>query len=170
MLLANPLLLRYDTGFQLSFLATVGIVMLSPFSRPLGDRIKAGKLFFEAMFLTVSAELFIMPVLFSTFHTFSFAAILSNALLLPLIPLAMLFSFLTGLFGMASIPLGIAFSVPAYVLLHVITAGAKWFSEVGVGRVALARFGWVEGILWYLAVFMLIFFLKRRMRRRMIGV
>jgi len=153
MLLQNPLLLRYDVGFDLSFLATLGIVLLTPLSQTLLSRIRHGQFLFETAFLTISAELFILPVLFSTFGTFSLAAIVSNTLLLRSCRPRCSARFLAGLFGIAAPVLGELFAFPAYLLLHVITLGAKWFSEVGIGRITLAHFGWLEGVVWYAAVF-----------------
>jgi competence protein ComEC len=170
MLLLNPLLLRYDVGFQLSFLATLGIVLFSPYARELVAHVRYGQLFVETALLTLSAELLILPILFATFKTFSLAAILSNTLLLPLVPYAMLCSFLAGLVGMIAPVLGEAFAFPAYVLLHVIVGGAKWFSEIAIGRITLAHFGWMEGILWYAVVFAALFFSKRWMKRKNGGV
>ena len=164
MLLENPLLLRYDVGFDLSFLATLGIVLFTPLSREILSRVRHGQFLLETALLTISAELLILPVLFSTFKTFSLVAIFSNALLLPLTPGAMLCSFLAGLFGMISPVLGELFAFPAYVLLHVFIEGAKWFSEIGVGRITLDHFGWLDGMMWYTAVFAMLFSANRKIK------
>ncbi len=161
MLLLDPLLLRYDVGFDLSFLATLGIVLFAPLSRAILAPVWHGQFLLETALLTVSAELLILPVLFSTFGTFSPVAILSNMLLLPLTPPAMFFSFLAGIFGMVSPVLGEVFAFPAYVLLHVFIEGAKWFSEVGVGRITIEHFGWREWLVWYAVVAALLAYSKR---------
>ncbi len=83
MLLFNPLLLRYDIGFQLSFAATIGIVSLVPFallSLRLGDIVST----------TLAAEVFVLPILLFHFHTLPVFALLVNAMVLPFVPIAML--------------------------------------------------------------------------------
>ena len=89
MLCINPLLIWYDVGFQLSFLATLALLVFARhfetfdfFRHWYG---KAAALFFT----TVVIEMFTLPVIVSTFGTLSIIAPLANALVLPLIPLAM---------------------------------------------------------------------------------
>lgn len=162
MLLWNPLFLRHDIGFLLSFLATFGIVTLSPvFGMIVGKLPFLARMFSEAFLLTVSAELFILPVVFANFETFSFAALPANTLLLPLVPIAMLLSFLVGVFGMLFPLLGTLLSFPAYAVLHAIIAGAEFSGSWQWARVEWSGFGWHEAFVWYSILIGTVFFLKR---------
>lgn len=89
MLFLNPLLIRYDVGFQLSFLATLALLVFArSFETFTFFRQWYGKV--TALFLTtIIIELFTLPVVVSTFGTFSVVAPLANALVLPLVPIAM---------------------------------------------------------------------------------
>lgn len=132
MLFFNPLLLRYDVGFQLSFLATLGIVLIYPiFDRYFVSKFKAFGLT-EIILLTFSAQFFVLPIILYNFHIFSNVSLLANLLILPIIPLTMLFVFLTMVCGFFFWPLATLFGWLAYFLL---------FYEVTVVKF-LAKFGW----------------------------
>jgi competence protein ComEC len=119
MVLFNPKILVFDVGFQLSFLATFGILYLSPF---LSRLLKVEKGSFlnwrEILSLTLSAQIFVLPLLLVYFKSFSIISPLSNILILTVTPWAMLFGFLAALFGLFWPPLGQIISLPAYLLLR----------------------------------------------------
>ncbi|MBP9751556.1 MAG: ComEC/Rec2 family competence protein [Candidatus Moranbacteria bacterium] len=150
MLAFDPLIIRHDLGFLLSFAATAGIILASP---PIGRVLRRIpfflKIFLEALLLTVAAELFILPIIFANFGHFSLAAFPANAILLPLVPIAMLLSFLAGVAGMLSGTLGTVFGFPAYVSLHVIISGAAYAASFEELDVVLQDFGWTEAVIWY---------------------
>lgn len=118
MLQINPLLLRWDVGFQLSFLATLGIVASSPFWEK--SFIKKHKAFgiSEMIALSLSAQIFVLPIIAYNFHMTSLISLLANVLILPIVPLSMLLVFLTALFGFVFTPLSIVFAWLSYVTLH----------------------------------------------------
>lgn len=150
MLAFDPLIVRHDLGFLLSFAATAGIILASP---PIGRVLRKTpfflKTFLEALLLTVAAELFILPIIFANFGHFSLAAFPANAVLLPLVPIAMLLSFLAGVVGMVSDTFGMVLGFPAYASLHAIISGASYAASFEEMDVALQGFGWTEAIIWY---------------------
>lgn len=93
----NPLLLIKDIGTQLSFLAMVGILYLSPL---LEEKLKFLKFNFLKKTLsdTFSAQIFTLPLILYYFGNFNLFSIFSNLLVLPFIPyfmaLASVFLFL----------------------------------------------------------------------------
>ncbi|RLC38756.1 hypothetical protein DRH27_01535 [Candidatus Falkowbacteria bacterium] len=88
LLLINPKLLRSDIGFQLSFLAVLGIVYGYPIIEAWFKKIKIPK--FKGMrsilSLTVAAQIFTMPILMLNFSTISLIAPFSNLLILWALP------------------------------------------------------------------------------------
>ena len=99
MLLFNPLLLRFDIGFQLSFLATLGIGLLSPWLR---EKLRFIPKFFEmrnTVAMTIPAILFTAPILASNFGQISLVSLFSNILIVPVIPPLLGFGFLAALLG-----------------------------------------------------------------------
>jgi len=120
MLAQNPLLLRLDVGFQLSFLAILGIIYLSAIFR---DWLKFIP-WLQArsiLAMTFSAYLFTLPILIYNFGYFSLVAPITNILILPLLPFIMGLGFIFGLSGIIFQPLGWILSWPAWLLLTYLT-------------------------------------------------
>ena len=87
MLLCNPNLLRYDTGFQLSFAAILGIVYIFPkldnFFKKYSDFLKIKTIFL----VTVSAQIATFPIIINSFGNFSLLSVFANVLILPFVPM-----------------------------------------------------------------------------------
>ncbi len=105
MLAINPKILRFDAGFQLSFLAVAGIVWLYPvldrcFSGKNAKDPKKKETFFSgiknAFLMTLSAQIMALPVLLNSFGNLSLVAPFANILILPFVPIAMGLGFLAG--------------------------------------------------------------------------
>lgn len=97
MLAVNPRILYWDVGFQLSFLATVGLVYFAPLLESLTENWP--KLFGIKTILitTFSAMLLTLPIILYQFGRLSIIAPVANVLILPVVPLTMLFGFLSGI-------------------------------------------------------------------------
>lgn len=164
MVILDPLLLRYDVGFLLSFAATAGIALSSPWIGHIVERVRYGGSLVEAALLTFCANLFVMPVIFANFGTFSPVSFLANAIILPLVPYAMLLSALVGAAGMIAPSLGSLLSFPAYAAIRPIILGTEYMA--GFSRQAMIHtgFGWVASIAWYTALGLAFLFLDRRRR------
>lgn len=105
MLLANPKILVFDLGFQLSFLATLGLVYLNPVLVSLFRLDKIKNKFLKVvcgdyLATTMSAIIFTQPLILNKFGKISLIAPVANILVLPFIPLAMLLGFITGILAM----------------------------------------------------------------------
>lgn len=155
MLLFNPLLLRYDIGFQLSFLATIGIVSLAPFaltSLRLGDILAT----------TLAAEIFILPILLFHFHALPVFSLLANSIVLPLVPIAMFLGAIAAVSGMLVPWAATVFGFPAFLVSWSILALVRWISEYDLTSVEVSHFGLFSVILWYGVLSCTIFFLRRK--------
>lgn len=110
MVLENPYILAFDISFELSFLATIGIVYVSPIvSQRLGFVTERFNLR-EMCATTIGTQIFVTPFILYTMGQFSVVSLLSNILILPFIPYSMLSGFFSILFGFISeilaLPLG----------------------------------------------------------------
>ena len=102
----NPLLLVFDIGFQLSFVAVMGLIYLYPkIDNKLKKLPKLGTLK-EITLMTLSAQLAVAPLIIYYFGGLSPVSLPTNVLILPFIPAAMLLGFLSGLAGMVFLSLG----------------------------------------------------------------
>lgn len=101
MAIPNPYILRYDTGFQLSYLAFVGLVGLAPLlERYLGLLPKPVRGIGAA---TLGATLATLPILIPLSGTISLVGPIVNIVILPLVPLIMLLSGILLLVGFLSV-------------------------------------------------------------------
>lgn len=98
-LLFNPADLL-DIGFQMSFLATFGIIYFSEWSKKLSEGLPAWLAI--TLFSTVSAQIFLVPVMANTFHQVSIISILANLFIVPLSGMISILGFVMWLFGTIS--------------------------------------------------------------------
>ncbi len=97
----NPLYIWSDIGWYLSFLAFYGVIVLAPMviKRLYGDR-KTPRPLTMVLYETLAAQLMTTPLILYIFGVTSTVSVLSNLIIVPMVPLAMLLSFGAGLSGM----------------------------------------------------------------------
>lgn len=147
MLMLNPYLLIYDVGFQLSFLATMGLIWLMP---SIEDQLSFVPSFGRArefLSATIAAQVAVLPVLLYQIGQFSLVAVVVNVLVLPMVPVAMLLTFLSGLVGFVSSTLALPLAYLAHLSLTYILGVASWF-----GSWSLAAFVVPEFSFWWVLV------------------
>lgn len=93
MLLISPLIL-FDIGFQLSLMSTAGLIWFHPWLSGKLLLLKKIPVLGDNLLVTLSAQLATLPIMLVNFGQLSWLAPLANALVLPLIPLLMVFGFL----------------------------------------------------------------------------
>ena len=128
MLLVNPLLLFYDIGFELSFLALVGILFALPEEGTHDGLIqKIG----EVVKTTLWVEAFILPLIVYYFGVLSWFSLVANIILIPFVPLAMLGSALLVVIGFwMPTALLMVFSMPVYGVLFGIISFVEYFGSM----------------------------------------
>lgn len=117
MVFVNPLILIHDAGFQLSFLATAGLVYVAPriekwfacFPKTFEIR--------ESLLLSTSAQITTLPLIITQFGNLSIIAPLANVFVLPVIPLIMFTGFITGIVGLFSQSIGSVIAFVPWILL-----------------------------------------------------
>ncbi|MBX4188526.1 ComEC/Rec2 family competence protein [Candidatus Saccharibacteria bacterium] len=87
----NPYYLWGDIGWYLSFLAFFGVLVIAPIISARFFK-NEPKLLTMVVIETLSAELMTLPLILMTFSQLSIIALVANALVVPLVPLAMLLS------------------------------------------------------------------------------
>lgn len=137
MLLWNPKLLWYDTGFQLSFLAVIGLAETAPVLERWFKNIPNTLGVRDGLTVTLAAQVFAMPWVVYQFGTLSLISPLANILVAPLIPFAMLFGFLGTVISFVSLPVGqlcgfVAFGCMEVILLITTTLAAVPFASVTI--------------------------------------
>lgn len=138
MVAINPHLLAFDLGFELSFLATVGITEVTPLLERLGERfwkkintrsdikaipkslISASHGITETLYTTIGANLAVLPILIFRFGRVSLISPLVNVLILWLIPWAMALGFFAVIVSFFFFPLGQALAALVWLILEYI--------------------------------------------------
>ncbi len=147
MLIQNPMILLHDPSFQLSFLATLGLILLaSPIEKRLG-RIpdKFGMRGIVAS--TIATQIFVSPYILYMMGQISVIGMVVNILVLPIIPITMLVVFLTGATGFISLDMAQVFGWVAHLLLTYELHVVEWFARIPFASVTLPMFSgwWVVG-------------------------
>ncbi|MFA4871494.1 MAG: ComEC/Rec2 family competence protein [Patescibacteria group bacterium] len=86
MLLINPKLLLSDVGFQLSFMAILGLLYLPPIFEKYFAKISDRGQIKTMAITTISAQIMTLPLIIFYFHKLSLVSVFTNALILPLVP------------------------------------------------------------------------------------
>jgi competence protein ComEC len=118
MVFFNPFLLVFDVGFQLSFLAVIGLIYLYPILQRWFQRIHPLLGLKEIFLMTLAAQIMVAPLLIGYFHSLSIISLVVNILILPFVPFVMLFGFLAGTLGIIFVPLGKVIGFIAWALAH----------------------------------------------------
>ncbi len=144
MLLWNPLLLLYDPGFQLSFLATLGLILLAPHIERIVQFMPQIVKMREFLVATLATQLFVLPFLLYQIGELSIVAVLVNMLVLPMVPVAMFLTFFAGVIGFVAPTLALLVGALAEVSLTYILRVAELFAQVPFASVVVPAFGfWV---------------------------
>lgn len=166
MLWWNPLLLRYDIGFQLSFLATIGIVYFYPlFDIYFGERLKkypTGVSFIaEILFMSLSAQIFVLPIILFNFQTLSLISPVTNILVLPILPITMLVGFLTIIASFIFQPFAVVFSWLAYLPLRYEIFVINYFANLKFSALEMGL-SWQGMLIWYIILIGGVYYLKKK--------
>jgi competence protein ComEC len=127
MILLSPLIL-FDIGFQLSLMATAGILLIFPLLREL--KFFRLPVLGDGLATTLSAQIGVTPILLANFGNFSCLSPLINALILPLIPLLMNMGGITVLFGLVSKPVAKMLAILLWLPLTYFVKLVEWFGNL----------------------------------------
>ncbi len=130
MVAINPRILLYDISFQLSFLATLSIILFLP---PMTDWLSwiRMKLIRETLASTLAAQMLVTPWIAYSIGTLSFISPVANLIVLPFISIIMLLGFIAVVISI----LGLGFiipivSYPLYAMLEFVIATATKLSNI----------------------------------------
>ncbi|MFL5762971.1 MAG: ComEC/Rec2 family competence protein [Bacteroidia bacterium] len=160
-LIIDPFLLK-DVGFQLSYIAVVGIVWLQPMISSWFD---PDNWLLEQVWsitaVSIAAQLATFPLGLYYFHQFPNYFLLSNLVVIPLSTLIIY----TGiaLFMSASIPLFVKYLALAFGwMIWLLNFSVKWIGGLPFAVVNSISFHMTEMVLVYALIISLVFFVSRR--------
>ena len=148
MVLHNPDILVHDVSFQLSFLATLGIIYGTPifekwFGKKDDEKMAVGMIqkakrgMRDIVATTLAAQIAVLPFIMYTMGTLSLISFPINIVILPFIPIAMALGFIIALLGFfgswLTLPLGYAVTF----LLGLVLSLIEWGADVPHALVAV---------------------------------
>jgi len=113
----SPLYIWSDIGWYLSFLAFFGVMILAPLAVRRLHGVRQPNAFVLLLYECIAAQVMTLPLILFIFQEMSLVAVVSNLLVVPLVPVAMACSLLAGLGGMFVPTLAAWLAVPARILL-----------------------------------------------------
>jgi competence protein ComEC len=142
-LLINPSFGWNDLGWQLSFAAFAGVMVVAPLLQRyfFGDK-KPGTIR-QILGETICAQIVTLPILVLAFGQFSNIAVIANLLVLPLVPLAMLLTFIGGVAGLIVPAMAPIVGLPADWLLGYMIQVAEYLSHLSWAQTQLTIDGWI---------------------------
>lgn len=162
-LLVNPSYGWNDLGWQLSFMAFAGVMILAPLAQRYLFGEEKPKLLRQILGETVSAQIATLPILVLAFGQFSNVAIIANLLVLPVVPLAMLLTFVAGIGAMLLPGVAVIIGLPASLLLQYMTSTAAYLAGLPWAQTDL-EIGSASVVGYYVVLAGVCFYIWRKTR------
>ncbi len=155
LIIAALLMITYDLrtltniSFQLSFLATAGVLFLTPkiiswfYFLPMRFKFR------ELVATTISATISVLPILLYITGILSLVSLPTNVLIIPFLPITMFFTFIVGILGFISPVLSIPFAYILHLLLSYILSIIHFFSILPFASISTTSFPLIFTILIY---------------------
>jgi len=148
-MIAYDLRVVTDISFQLSFIATAGVLFVTPKVIKWFKFLPMKFGFRELVATTVSATISVLPLLLHSTGVFSLVSLPANILILPFIPVTMLFSFLVGMIGYISPIVSLPFAYISDLLLSYILSIIHFFATLPYASVNIKSFPLIITLILY---------------------
>ncbi len=167
MALVNPLTV-WDVGFQLSFFATLGLILYgAPFQSaaerfisrhfPASNAARIAGLLGELVLLTLAAQLTTLPLVAYHFQQISLVSVVANPFILPAQPAVMILGGLAVFLSLIVYPLGQLAAWFAWPLTAYTVRVVELFDRVPHGVIYLGGFSLAFAVLFYAILFAVTF-------------
>jgi len=158
MIINNPFVI-WSLGFQLSFLGTLGIVLLYKPIKEFLDKYMPEKLS-ELVGVSLAAQLVVNPILAYNFNTFSIVSIFSNIVAVPLSGIILTYGIITVAVGAISNTIGQLCAGGLYILTKVIVLIAKLSASLPFGNIIVRTPKIYEIVFYFIFIFVLFGLIK----------
>lgn len=137
LLLANPACF-FEISFQLSFLATWGLVYLYP---RWAERLGARQVWMKGVLLTLAPQVAVLPLAAAYYNLVSLVSVAANLVLVNVAGLAVVLGFIGTAAAQLGQAAGILFMIPAGLATEAVAWGAEVFSRVPGGYLWVSSTG-----------------------------
>lgn len=158
--LFNPSYAWGNVGWQLSFAAFAGVMIVAPLLTAYFFGTERPPSIVQILGETFSAQIATLPIILFIFGKFSAIAIISNLIILPFVPLAMLLTFIAGLTALVVPAWATIVGWPAQLLLDTMIAVIRWCADIPWALVEW-RLPLAGVIGWYVALVLACWHMQR---------
>lgn len=134
-------------SFQLSFLATLGLIIFNPLLDQLLPWKKAPLR--EDLVTTLAAQILVWPLIAYKFGQVSILSPLVNTLILWTVPIATVLGMITTIFAIFISSIGYLIMLPVSLLLSYFIWVVRVFSSLNIGSYEILSFSWLALIFYY---------------------
>lgn len=152
MLLQNPKILVFDPSFQLSFLATCGLIFVTPIVEKYLSSMPNKWGIRTIVATTLATQVTVLPYLLYSMGDVSLVSLPANILVLLIIPATMLVGFMATLMAYASAVLALPFAYIAHLLLAWILGVSHYLGSLSFASIAVPPVSWWLVVLVYLVI------------------
>lgn len=167
----NPFVL-WDIGFQLSFSATLGIILfgdsLTDAAQSISQRLfppsyaaRIGEWLAEFVLITLAAQVMTLPISVYHFHTFSWIGLLTNSLVLPAQEFLMILGGMAAIFSLIFYPLGQLFAWLAWPFSAYTLACVRLLASLAQGYWQTDQVSLLFVISYFIILFALFYYRKK---------
>ena len=159
-LLNNPFAI-FDVGLQLSYLATLSIIIFySKFTQKQFNN-KVKKYLYESAMLTFSANILILPITIYEFNTIPINSIISNLLAGPLLGICIILGMFTVIISIVCFPVSKLIAFPLQIILKILIKIIELISKIPFGNYTVKTPWFIVVVLTYAIIATLIYNKKR---------
>ena len=165
MLLFNPAYIN-DVGFQLSFIVTFGLLVMSP---PLFKKVNAPNWFSSSVFIPIIAQLWVAPIQMFYFNSFSLYSVIVNILILPFVTVISFGGFISSVLAMIK-PIANVVCLVFDFVLNPFLSGLVWisdyFSKLPASLIVMPKPSLLQVLLYYIFLMLIVAGLKKGFNRK----
>lgn len=132
-LINNPFTL-FNIGLQLSYLATLSIVIFYSKISKYNKKKKIKKYILDNIMLTLSANILILPLIVYNFNIIPLNSILSNFLVGPILGICIILGFITLVISLIGMPFAMIFAMVLNLLLDLVIIITNAISKIPFGN------------------------------------
>jgi len=120
----------------------------------------------SALVVTISAQIFIIPIMLLNFNQISTMFWLANLLAAPIIGIATIYGFIVIFISLISTEIAHIFAIPLELLINMLIFIANKVANISFSNLLIPTPNWIMIIAYYFAIFYLLF--KRKLKKHII--
>lgn len=164
LIIINPLIINYDIGFQLCFMALLGLITINNWLNSCLSFVPNKLQIRESISSTLSVTIFTLPIVLINFGKISIISVITNLLVLPTIPISMLLGSISVLAYYINSSFWVLIWYSTYLFLKYVLILVWYFWKLSIATVGLELwdYNYLFFILYYFLLLYLILILRPR--------